>query len=90
MAEPEATVYEDCLPPNSEKDVGLSRKVLAMQPITITQTMKQIPHDKLGLGMLRADPEHQPTAAIGRSVIHHRSNIEPCDGDSKAVRSLEL
>lgn len=71
MAVPETSMNEDRLSATDENYVGLSGKILPMQPVAIAQSVQKRANNQLGLGMLRAYPRHQSAAAGLSPVIHH-------------------
>lgn len=72
MTMPEDAVYEDCHFPPDKGDIGVSRKVFAMDAISGGADLpKRCPKGQLGLGVLGSDRSHVArTSGLGQVVRH--------------------
>ncbi len=92
VAMPEAAVHEDRLAPSREHEVGTTRQVRPMQPVSVSHSVKQSPHAHFRLGSLRLDRRHYSTARLRRNAVNHDPHpyASPCVMCNATARSKRL
>ena len=71
MLMPETPVNEDDLPHTGEDEIRLAGQVASMEPEAIAKPMHQGADAQLRLGVLRANPAHDPTSDLLRDRVSH-------------------
>lgn len=75
MLMPEASVHKDHLAARRKYKVGLARKILAMQPITVAHSVDKAANQHFGLHALALDAPHVFGAVLGGELVHHRQLV---------------
>lgn len=73
---PEAPMYKDTYPQPRQYNIGLSRQVLAMQPVTIAVGIQKPAHKHFGLRVLAPDSRHH-SGSLGRlNYVHYEPYLD--------------
>ena len=70
MRVPKAAMYEDSFSTTGKGNVGFTRQIFAMKPITISHRVQASPNDHFWLGVLAFHSLHNASALFGRPSIH--------------------
>ena len=75
---PETSVNKYDFPPRSKDQVGLSRKILPVQPETVTHPVNQAAYRQFGKHPLAADTAHVLTAVHGSQLRNDGLLVDLC------------
>ena len=66
---PKAAMNKDGFAPSWERQIRFSREIFPMKPKSISERMRDLPNDHLGLHIFAADRAHVGATAVGCELV---------------------
>jgi hypothetical protein len=75
MLMPKATMNKDSFAAATEENVRLPGQILCMKPVSVTQTVQQLPHNYFRLCILPSNAPHEAASFGGRKNVNHERSF---------------